>query len=190
MQTLDKSLLFFYVWVFKYLRLFLGCYLSWTLTFQYQAFHACFYTSLIMQSYNSKPKSRTNREKFSFMSSSENIYCLDGETFCLDDLVALLLRCLSRHSCRNEFLRSIDQKGICFRSMWQCLHLKNRWETVRERLCRFNENLIWLKIFLSSRIIWISSFSSQQWFHHHSNGMRLWLKQKTRFTYIIYECGT
>ena len=31
---------------------------------------------------NSKPKSRTNCEKFSFMSSSENIYCLDFETFC------------------------------------------------------------------------------------------------------------
>lgn len=65
----------------------------WSLTFQYQQFHACFRGPYnLMQSYNSQPKSRTNREKFSFMSSSENIYCLDGETFCLVDSVAFFLR--------------------------------------------------------------------------------------------------
>jgi hypothetical protein len=50
--------------------------------------------SLIMQSYDWKSKSRTNREKFSFMSSLRKQLSRNGETFCL--------RMLSPHTARAE----------------------------------------------------------------------------------------
>lgn len=150
-------------------------------TFQYQAFHAC--SSLIMQSYHSRTKSRTNREKFSYMSSSKSIYCRD--TFCLDDLVCvhvesgthgwkmafrfdgLILKLVCERFPRLDF----DKQSNCSsRSIFEMLISSNHLS-----LCII---YFFLSVFSSRGFI----ISHMEWDYGG--------KRKTRFTYIIYERET